>query len=59
MKKLLVLILLPIIAFASPSWLYKIEYDKKHDIIGYGISENLREAKKNAIADITNTTCKC
>jgi len=40
---------------ANPSWLYKIDYDKKHDIVGYGISENLREAKRNAIADITNT----
>lgn len=53
--KLLFIIVIPLLAFASPSWLYKIEHDNKHDIIGYGINENLREAKKNAIADITNT----
>jgi len=55
MNKLLFILLIPIISFASPAWLYNIDYDKKHDIVGYGISENLREAKKNAIADITNT----
>jgi len=55
MIKIIFIFLLPVVLLASPSWLYKIEYDKKHDIIGYGISENLREAKKNAIADITNT----
>jgi hypothetical protein len=55
MKRFLFLILLPVIVFATPSWLYNIEYNKKHDIVGYGISENLAEAKKNAIADIANT----
>jgi len=55
MFKIIFVFLLPIVLLASPSWLYKIEHDKKHDIVGYGISGNLREAKKNAIADITNT----
>jgi len=53
--RLILVLFIPLLAFSSPSWLYKIEHDKKHDIIGYGINENLRVAKKNAIADITNT----
>ncbi len=37
---------------AVPSWLYNIESDH-NDIIGYGVSSSLKEAKQNAMADIT------
>ncbi|MBT5934567.1 LPP20 family lipoprotein [Sulfurimonas sp.] len=55
MKKILLVIFTPLIMFANPLWLYQIKHDKNCDIIGYGISKNLQEAKKNALADIANT----
>ncbi len=55
MKKLLFLLIIPIISFASPDWLYKLEYDKKCEIIGYGINATLANAKQSAISDIAQS----
>lgn len=52
MKNLLIL-LLPLLLFANkPTWFYNIK-DQNNRIIGYGVSENLYEAKKYAIDEIS------
>ncbi|MEA2073190.1 MAG: LPP20 family lipoprotein [Campylobacterota bacterium] len=53
MQKLFLLLTLPIIAFASPSWMFKVEHEKTA-IIGYGVGVSLAKAKQSALNDITN-----
>jgi len=53
-KILLSLIFLPFILNAQPSWFYNIK-PKNNEIIGYGLAENLFEAKKYAIDEISKT----
>lgn len=51
--KIILYLFIPAIAFASPSWLYNISHTK-NDIVGYGISKDLREAKNSAIEEISH-----
>lgn len=53
-KFLLSLIFLPFFLNAQPSWFYNIKA-KDNEIIGYGTSNNLYEAKKYAIDEISKT----
>ncbi|MDF1882358.1 LPP20 family lipoprotein [Sulfurimonas sp. SAG-AH-194-C21] len=54
MKKLLLSVLfVPLLALASPEWMFKIEHEKTQ-IIGYGVGSTLREAKQSAMYDIIN-----
>ncbi len=51
----LVLLILPIVLFANPSWLHNIKPTSKNEIIGYGIDKSLSQAKKSAMSDIVKT----
>ncbi len=55
MIKLLVFLKIPIISFASPSWLYNIKDNKNCEIIGYGIGDTLDKAKQGAMSDIVRS----
>lgn len=50
----ILILFLPILLLAAPSWLYNLQ-SGKNKIIAYGIDESLPEAKQNAISDISNT----
>jgi len=52
--KLLLILCSPILAFASPAWMFKIKYQESI-VIGYGIGFSLEEAKKNALSDIIDS----
>ncbi|MEA2091919.1 MAG: LPP20 family lipoprotein, partial [Campylobacterota bacterium] len=54
MYKIFFILLVPILSFATPSWLFNIEHDK-NDIIGYGMDTSLLKAKQSAMADITHS----
>jgi hypothetical protein len=51
-SNLLLILLLPIHLFATPSWFYNIP-SKSYEIIGYGIDENLQIARDIAKAEIS------
>lgn len=53
--RLLFLLLLPLYIFAKPTWFYNINKKNSNEIIGYGISKDLYEAKKYAIDEIAKT----
>lgn len=53
MKKLCFLFLISVTLSANPEWFYNLEYDKKSEIVGYGMDAKLSNAKQNAISDIT------
>jgi len=50
----ILILFLPTLLLAAPSWLYNLQ-SGKNEIIAYGIDESLSEAKQNAISDISNT----
>ncbi|MEA3314521.1 MAG: hypothetical protein U9Q30_01530 [Campylobacterota bacterium] len=50
----LILLILPIYLFATPSWFYNIPL-KNYEIIGYGIDGNLQTARDIAKAEISKT----
>ncbi len=52
---LLFLLVLPLFLFAKPIWFYNIKNDNKNEIIGYGVSKDLYEAKKYAIDEIAKS----
>ena len=52
--RLLLILFLPIIVSASPSWMFNIDHEESI-IIGYGVGASLAEAKQNALSDITNS----
>ncbi|RLA75783.1 MAG: hypothetical protein DRG78_20355 [Epsilonproteobacteria bacterium] len=51
----LLLLFLPIILFANPSWLYNINPTDRNEIVGYGIDKKLSQAKQDAMSDIVKT----
>jgi len=55
MKKIFLILLAPILLFATPSWFFHLKHDGGGEIIGYGMDEDLKKAKQGAILDITNS----
>jgi len=55
MKTLFFILIYSVALFATPDWLYHLDYDKKCEIVGYGIDTDLDKAKQGAILDITNS----
>jgi len=53
MHKIFIVLLLPLLAFATPSWFFNIK-GVNNDIIGYGVNSSLSQAKQDALADVTN-----
>ena len=53
MYKIFFILILPVLSFATPSWLFNIEHERS-DIIGYGMNASLLKAKQSAMADITH-----
>ncbi len=47
------LLLIPVLVFATPEWFFKIKPKHKNELIGYGVAKTLSEAKKRAISDVT------
>ena len=55
MKNLFLILLLPVVLFATPSWFFNLEHDEKCEVMGYGMDADLDKAKQSAILDITNS----
>jgi len=55
MRNLFLMLLLPVVLFATPSWFFNLEHDKKCEVVGYGMDADLDKAKQSAILDITNS----
>ncbi len=55
MKKLLFILLFRVLVFGTPDWFFHLEYDKKCEVVGYGMDADLDKAKQSAILDITNS----
>lgn len=53
MLRLFFLSILPLLAFASPPWMFKVEHEKTA-VVGYGVGVTLAKAKQSALNDITN-----
>jgi len=55
MKTLFLILISSVVLFATPKWFFHLNYDKRCEVVGYGMDADLEKAKQDAILDITNS----